>query len=253
MKKLFMGLACSLCAITTANASIISRSFLDEALTNYATSTALDLKADKSDLTALSEIVGTPAELTYGDVFVGPITDLFEIDYIRNVLDKPFPTNNISEFIRLSFTDLDFPGVYGILNALISARSSDESWPIRLGEIFDDYALLYATTGKGSFWDALQFGGTLRNGDFYGLPKLTEEVDKIGTLPTEYATVGAALSAIKGIAEEAKQKAEAAIPDPKAEGATGKFVLTVDVVGDNATYRWEKIERATGETGTTTQ
>lgn len=38
---------------------------------------------------------------------------------------------------------------------------------------------------------------------------------KIGELPTEYATVGAALKAIKGIAEEAKQKAEAAIPDPR--------------------------------------
>lgn len=88
---------------------------------------------------------------------------------------------------------------------------------------------------------------------FKGLFDLTKDVEKIGELPTEYATVGAALSAIKGIAEEAKQKAEAAIPDPKAEGATGKFVLTVDVIGDNATYRWEKIERATGETGITTE
>ena len=86
---------------------------------------------------------------------------------------------------------------------------------------------------------------------FKGLFDLTKDVEKIGELPTEYATVGAALSAIKGIAEETKQKAEAAIPDPKAEGATGKFVLTVDVIGDNATYRWEKIERATGETTTT--
>lgn len=77
---------------------------------------------------------------------------------------------------------------------------------------------------------------------------LTKDVEKIGELLTEYAT-----SAIKDIAEEAKQKAEAAIPDPKAEGATGKFVLTVDIVGDNATYRWEKIDRAAGETGTTTE
>ncbi|MBR3781841.1 MAG: hypothetical protein IKL14_00430 [Alphaproteobacteria bacterium] len=75
-------------------------------------------------------------------------------------------------------------------------------------------------------------------------------VEKIGTLPTEYATVGAALTAIKGIAEEAKAAALAAIPDPKAEGSTGKFVLTVDIVGDNATYRWEKIDRE-GETTTT--
>ena len=73
---------------------------------------------------------------------------------------------------------------------------------------------------------------------------------KIGDLPTEYATVGAALTAIKGIAEDAKAAALAAIPDPKQEGSSGKFVLTVDIVGDNATYHWEKIDRE-GETTTT--
>ena len=77
-------------------------------------------------------------------------------------------------------------------------------------------------------------------------------IEKIGTLPTEYATVGAALSAIKGIAEEAKTAALAAIPDPKTEGATGKYVLTVDIIDSSATpvYRWEKIDRE-GETTTT--
>ena len=73
---------------------------------------------------------------------------------------------------------------------------------------------------------------------------------KIGTVPDGYETVGAALTAIKGIAEDAKAAALSAIPDPKAEGSTGKFVLTVDIVGDNATYRWEKIDRE-GETTTT--
>ena len=73
---------------------------------------------------------------------------------------------------------------------------------------------------------------------------------KIGDLPIEYATVGAALTAIKGIAEDAKAAALAAIPDPKQEGSSGKFVLTVDIVGDNATYHWEKIDRE-GETTTT--
>ncbi|MFQ6744923.1 MAG: hypothetical protein ACLRFN_03015, partial [Alphaproteobacteria bacterium] len=74
---------------------------------------------------------------------------------------------------------------------------------------------------------------------------------KIGDLPTEYATVGAALTAIKGIAEEAKAAAVAAIPDPKAEGSSGKYVLTVDIIGDNATYRWEKIDRSESESTTT--
>ena len=42
-----------------ADASIVSRGFLDEALTNYATNISLDLKADTADLTALSDIIGT--------------------------------------------------------------------------------------------------------------------------------------------------------------------------------------------------
>ena len=71
----------------------------------------------------------------------------------------------------------------------------------------------------------------------------------IGTLPDGYDSVGAALTAIKGIAEDAKAAALAAIPDPKQEGSSGKFVLTVDIVGDNATYHWEKIDRE-GETTT---
>ncbi|MFQ6744591.1 MAG: hypothetical protein ACLRFN_01255, partial [Alphaproteobacteria bacterium] len=71
---------------------------------------------------------------------------------------------------------------------------------------------------------------------------------KIGDLPTKYKTVGAALSAIEGIAEEAKTLAEKAIPDPRAEGSSGKFVLTVDVIGDSATYHWEKIDRTLDET-----
>ena len=76
---------------------------------------------------------------------------------------------------------------------------------------------------------------------------------KIGDLPTKYQTVGAALSAIEGIAEEAKTLAEKAIPDPRAEGSSGKFVLTVDVIGDNATYHWEKIDRTLDETQTVSE
>ena len=77
--------------------------------------------------------------------------------------------------------------------------------------------------------------------------------EKIGVLPTKYQTVGAALSAIEGIAEEAKTLAEKAIPDPRAEGSSGKFVLTVDVIGDNATYHWEKIDRTLDETQTVSE
>ena len=95
-------------------------------------------------------------------------------------------------------------------------------------------------------------------GPIYPLWKLSEGIDKIGsiatqigTLPDGYDSVGAALTAIKGIAEDAKAAALAAIPDPKQEGSSGKFVLTVDIVGNNATYRWEPIDR--GDTTSTTE
>ena len=85
----------------------------------------------------------------------------------------------------------------------------------------------------------------IKGTEFLGLKDVNT---KIGDLPKKYQTVGAALTAIEGIAEEAKTLSEKAIPDPRAEGSSGKFVLTVDVIGDNATYHWEKIDRTLDET-----
>ena len=245
----------------TANASIVSSGFLDEKLTEMtnATTLQLDTKANQSDLTNLSNIVGTPTELTYSDILdsFGSISDLMGNDYYQTFGDITVPTNNISEFIKLSYTDQDFPGLNGIIEALIWRRSMDDIWPLRLGDIFYDYENLYYK-GFYSFSDLIIDGGTLRDEDVtvYGLKDLTTKVDtntaKIGTLPAGYDSVGAALTAIKGIAEDAKAAALAAIPDPKQEGSSGKFVLTVDIIGDNATYHWEKIDRE-GEATTTTE
>ena len=58
LTKGFFGAILGLCIGTSASASIISRSFLDEALTDYATNTALDLKANQSDFTDLSNKIG---------------------------------------------------------------------------------------------------------------------------------------------------------------------------------------------------
>ncbi|MBQ2845151.1 MAG: hypothetical protein IJE79_03995, partial [Alphaproteobacteria bacterium] len=58
MRKFLVGAILGALVAGNANASIISRSFLDEALTNYATNTALDLKADKADVTDLSDKIG---------------------------------------------------------------------------------------------------------------------------------------------------------------------------------------------------
>ena len=89
-----------------------------------------------------------------------------------------------------------------------------------------------------------------------GLWPLTQEhrslKNTIGTVPEGYDNLGAALSAVKGIAEEAKQLAEQAIPNVLDEDSNGKYVLTAEKVGDVATYRWEIINRATNETTTNT-
>ena len=85
-----------------ASAKIVSRGFLDEALENYATTTALDLKANQSDLTTLSDIIGTPAELTYWDILAG-LENASSI-FFFNDQEKttPIPTNDISEFLKLN-------------------------------------------------------------------------------------------------------------------------------------------------------
>ena len=189
---------------TPADASLVSRGFLDEALENYATTTALDLKADNADLTNLSNKIGELPDIDWDLIRGSPGTLFYRID-----IDSDNIPSNLSDIISLLFNDI-------------------------LPKIIDRSLI----------------GNSQVN--IKGLRDLTQEVNKIGTLPTEYATVGAALTAIKGIAEDAKAAALAAIPDPKTEGSTGKFVLTVDIVGDNATYRWEKIDRE-GETTTTTE
>ena len=54
MRKFLVGAILGALVADHAGASIISRSFLDQALTDYATNTALDLKADQSDFTDLN-------------------------------------------------------------------------------------------------------------------------------------------------------------------------------------------------------
>ena len=295
---------------TPADASLISRSFLDEALTSYATTTALDLKANQSDLTDLSDKIGTlPTEIVIGNSN-GSI-DMFNITKRQSVsLPKDY---TLSDFIQdmyygsfgsnVGLDSSPFYGLSDIIDHVMYGGITGEASPLadkqykglidvtleinKIGTVPDGKNLAGMisetdakigllppdTTVAGMMgnpvllnreqtiiplYDLILWGS---NGQMvmnpitgmtmpFPLLGLHDITHKIGTLPTEYATVGAALTAIKGIAEEAKAAALAAIPDPKTEGSTGKFVLTVDIVGDNATYRWEKIDRE-GETTTT--
>ena len=309
-----------------ADAALVSRGFLDEALENYATTTALDLKANQSDFTDLNtEISGSVDVLRqlleqggfsyelvnsidpekfpntisgasfllyqYLESFAGSVlqgwmdsngtyyagfvglnngwTDSEKKTYlgVKGLNDKigTLPSGNFPGFPESEnlFSQLRQPLTYPTsLAELITAiyGNSETNIPGLLAAIIMGFPI--DTDGDGindstvgtlpnsmlANANATKIGTVPDGKNLAGMISATDA--KIGDLPTEYTTVGAALTAIKGIAEEAKAAALSAIPDPKAEGSTGKFVLTVDIVGDNATYRWEKIDRE-GEATTT--
>ena len=257
MNKYLLGVLMGLGTISTTYASIVSRGFLDEALTSYATTTALDLKANQSDLTNLSNIVGTPAEMTYEDMVVslGRIPqELFGWVYKDNT--TPVPTNDISEFIRRSYTDENFPGIRTLLNALFQRQNSNDSWPIRLYSIFNDYAELYGKNGKNSFFLFILNGGSVGGGDVvYGLRELTPMVDantaKIGTIDSENTIAGHdnLADALRAINAKVDNKIE----NLSETASAGKYVLTAVKVGDQTTYAWELIDRSESETTTTSE
>ena len=288
-----------------ADAALVSRGFLDEALENYATTTALDLKANQSDFTDLNTEISGSVDVLRQLLEQGG----YSYEFVNSIDPEKFP-NTISGAFDLLKQYLDaFAGstLYGwtdsngthyagfddLNNGWTDSEKktylgvkglNDKIGTLPKGEIapspgFDNFLSMYSSitntpisypTSVAEFVELLL--GNSSNPGLLGLmsssvgsidPNLDAPIgihanylrindmsEKIGTLPDGYETVGAALTAIKGIAEDAKAAALAAIPDPKAEGSTGKFVLTVDIVGDNATYRWEKIDRE-GEATTT--
>ncbi|MBQ7055364.1 MAG: hypothetical protein IJN91_00310, partial [Alphaproteobacteria bacterium] len=238
MKKLLTaGIFGTLLTITGgADASIVSRGFFEEQIGNYATLDLLNSKANQSDLTNLSNIVGTPTEMTYMNLsFDRDMYELFGETYWQQYGDTAVPTNDISEFIRLSYTDTTFPGIAGILVRLFATQQrDDENWPIRLFTIFDDYSDLYRNSGGTYFYEYITDGGNSSSGIVYGLRKLTNEVKKIGTLPAGYDSVGAALEAINA-------KVDNKITNLSATASNGKYVLTAVKEGDQTTYAWESI------------
>ena len=323
MKKFLFSTILGISVTGAATASIVSRGFFEEAMENYATNTALDLKANQSDLTALSNKIGTLPSAIYpsawtaipyyseqGEIMPGdgiPLPPTLG-EQLTSILNSG-PNSPIDRMFRVmigagtfyavgntdpgsSNRETEFLG----LNPLTQkVRSIEEIITLPSGEITPSRGLASLIPGPSSssyptsirnfmtdiytgYWSTSALADAVYLGSEYtgqkdpalvvkGLRQITDEIGdlpngknlagmisetdaKIGTLPAGYDSVGAALSAIKGIAEEAKQKAEAAIPDPKAEGATGKYVLTVDIADSSAipVYRWEKIDRALDET-----
>ncbi|MBQ7055833.1 MAG: hypothetical protein IJN91_02785 [Alphaproteobacteria bacterium] len=219
MNKYLLGVLIGLGTIGTTYASIVSRGFLDEALTSYATTTALDLKADKADLMTVSDTIEEWNKIAN----IGGGLDLcsnMNLDGIvvngEMVFNSCYYTNNVSDLIKR------FVPYMG---------QREGNWFIQLLEL--------STRGYTKGLDQ----------KIKGLETLTSDIEdlniKIGTLPDGYETVGAALTAINA-------KVDNKIENLSETASAGKYVLTAVRVGDQTTYAWELIDRSESEATTTT-
>lgn len=212
MKKVLISTILGLAVFDTVGASIISRSFFDEKIADYATLESLNSKADKNEVTTLSDKIG--------DLYLLSDTLPIPPDYIEvfgvSMNGLKIPSTLTHLILNMLFAEEGFPSFHNLSNSILS-------------------------------------GGTMTNGFiYYGLPKLTEEVDKIGVVPDGYNNLADALAAVKITADTAKELAEKAIPNVLNESSNGKYVLTAEKVGDTATYKWEIIDRTTTENTATT-
>ncbi|MBR3782144.1 MAG: hypothetical protein IKL14_02025 [Alphaproteobacteria bacterium] len=193
-----------------ADASLISRSFLDEALTSYATTTALDLKANQSDLTDLSDKIGTLPSGIF-PIFPGS-------ERLFPYLNQPFryPTS-LAELITALYGNSE-TGARGLLEGIIYGFPY-----IQYGDDRPDgYIGLITNSSLATEAKELANANTA----------------KIGDLPTEYTTVGAALTAM-----DAKIDARE-LPSTSADG---QYVLSAKKVGDTITYTWVKMDLTSEE------
>ena len=118
-----------------ADASLISRGFLDEVLTDYATTTALDLKADQTDLTALSNIVAKSAWNTENaalDFSSFPFTNEFGFKSTGSWVNN---TRGIADMLGQYNANTAFPGLAGVTYKLTNGWTSD----VGIGVRFEKY------------------------------------------------------------------------------------------------------------------
>ena len=209
MRKLLtagiFGTILSLTGANYAGASIISRGFFDEAMENYATNTALDLKANQTDLTALSNKIGTLPSGRF-PIFSGA-------ERLLPMINEPFtyPTS-LAELITAIYGNAE-TGAHGLLEGIIGGFPYIQYGDDRP----DDYIGLIHN------FEHARNAKELANAN----------ATKIGDLPTEYATVGAALTAM-----DAKIDARE-LPSTSDDG---QYVLSAKKVGDTITYTWVKMD-----------
>ena len=222
MRKFLVGAILGALVAGNANASIISRSFLDEALTNYATNTALDLKADKADVTDLSDKIGD-AWPYGGDMGKG----LYNLSW--QLYPPEINLENASDLVRFLFGGKIESGINqgGVLNLLGESVFYTGAYDRNTAQIIDNgfRSLSQLTNGWTDSKKKTHLGVMGLN-------------DKIGDLPTEYATVGAALTAM-----DAKIDAR----ELPSSSDDGQYVLSAKKVGDTITYTWVKMDLTSEE------
>ncbi|MFQ6745057.1 MAG: hypothetical protein ACLRFN_03735, partial [Alphaproteobacteria bacterium] len=155
-KNIYTGIFCTilgLCINTPANASIVSRNFLDQALTDYATTTALDLKANQSDFTNLNTQISDSVDILRELLIRGNIS----YEFVNDIDPKKFP-NTISGAFDL---------LYQYLNRF--AGSSLYGWTDSFGTYYRGFADL-----NNGWTDS-------EKKTYLGVKGLN---DKIGTLPS---------------------------------------------------------------------
>ena len=167
MRKFLVGVILGALVAGNANSSIISRSFLDEALTDYATTTALDLKANQSDFTELNTQISDSVDLLRQLLEQGG----YSYEFVNFINPEKFP-NTISGAFSLLYQYLDeFAG--SIWNGW---TDSNGNWFFGLRDITEDY---YNNTRADirKLYDGWDAGN---NTSYLGVIGLN---DKIGTLP----------------------------------------------------------------------
>ncbi len=141
MRKILFGVFFLAVTIRYADASIISRGFLDEALESYATTTALDLKADKADLTALSDKIGNAWPYMF-DMAPG----LHSLSL--GLYPPEMNLENTSDLVRFLFGGQMESGISGIgvLNALGQSVVDTGAYDVKTGQIDDGFRSLKQLT-----------------------------------------------------------------------------------------------------------
>ncbi|MFQ6745032.1 MAG: hypothetical protein ACLRFN_03605, partial [Alphaproteobacteria bacterium] len=150
-----------------ANASIVSRNFLENALTDYAKTTALDLKANQSDFTELNTQISDSVDVLRDLLVQG--TNSYE--FVNTIDPEKFP-NTISGAFGLLYQYLDdFAG-----SVLQGWTDPNGNHIFGLRDITEDYYNYTMADIRKLFngWDAGN------NTSYLGVIGLN---DKIGTLP----------------------------------------------------------------------